>query len=50
MACSHRSTRGTCTAWTRRSEVADDGPLKLMYLNPVGTPDYDEVFAGVRVK
>ena len=27
--------------------MADDGPLKLMYLNPVGTPDYDEVFAGM---
>ena len=25
--------------------MADDGPLKLMYLNPVGTPDYDGVFA-----
>ena len=23
--------------------MADDGPLKLMYLNPVGTPDYDHV-------
>ena len=27
--------------------MADDGPLKLMYLNPVGTPDYDEMFAGM---
>ena len=25
--------------------MANDGPLKVMYLNPVGTPDYDEVFA-----
>ena len=25
--------------------MADDGPLKLMYLNPVGTPDYDGAFA-----
>ena len=25
--------------------MADDRPLKLMYLNPVGTPDYDGVFA-----
>ena len=25
--------------------MANDGPLKLMYLNPVGTPDYDGVFA-----
>ena len=25
--------------------MSDDGPLKVMYLNPVGLPDYDEVFA-----
>ena len=25
--------------------MADGSPLKLMYLNPVGTPDYDGVFA-----
>ncbi len=25
--------------------MADGSPLKLMYLNPVGTPDYDAVFA-----
>ena len=25
--------------------MADSSPLKLMYLNPVGTPDYDGVFA-----
>ena len=25
--------------------MADDGPLELMYLNPVGTPDYDGVSA-----
>ena len=25
--------------------MANDGPLKLMYLNPVGTPDYDGAFA-----
>ena len=25
--------------------MEDDGALKLMYLNPVGTPDYDGVFA-----
>ena len=25
--------------------MANDGPLKVMYLNPVGTPDYDGVFA-----
>ena len=25
--------------------MTDDGPLKLMYLNPVGTPAYDGVFA-----
>ena len=25
--------------------MADDSPLKLMYLNSVGTPDYDGVFA-----
>ena len=27
--------------------MADYGPLKLMYLNPVGTPDYDAVFADI---
>ena len=27
--------------------MADGGPLKVMYLNPVGTPDYDEVFAAM---
>ena len=27
--------------------MADGNPSKLMYLNPVGTPDYDEVFAGM---
>ena len=25
--------------------MGNESPLKLMYLNPVGTPDYDEVFA-----
>ena len=25
--------------------MADGSPLKLMYLNPVGTADYDAVFA-----
>ena len=25
--------------------MEDNGPLKLMYLNPVATPDYDEMFA-----
>ncbi len=25
--------------------MADDEPLRIMYLNPVGTPDYDAVFA-----
>ena len=25
--------------------MTDDGPLKLIYLNPVGTPDYDGTFA-----
>ena len=25
--------------------MSDDGPLKVMYLNPVGTPEYDAVFA-----
>ena len=27
--------------------MANDGPPKVMYLNPVGTPDYDGVFADV---
>ena len=32
--------------------IAGAGPRKLMYLNPVGTPDYDQVFADMarRVK